>query len=1202
MSGSPEIWTTVRFTMKVLKKIAIVGAVLLALLALIVALAFVPSIQTWAVRRATSSMPGMKLDIARVSAGLSSADLRDVRVDKDGMVITVKHATASYSAWDFIAHRRVTVNDLAVEDLLIDLRNMKPAAQAAPSKVEPRQPFNGLLNQATLPFDVQIARFAVPGRALLPDSQTAAFEIRGSDIVTGRRGAVDWKADLTNDRKDSPVRALHTTGTASVHITTERRIDLAEVNANASAEGASLPADQVKLEARLEQPTAGGNEGYSAKVSLVHGSTTEPLLTLAAQYDASAKQIAGAWNATVRTEQLAALLRGFGLPDTALTGAGKFSVKPDTNALTANGELQADLSHLEKVSAELATVGSLNVQTRFDVAVNGNVAQLSQLSLDATAANGRKLAQIATLQKIAFALDTKRVSFADARADLARISIQSLPLAWAQPFAKPLLIDGGELSMVLAVAAEADGSRVRVTAVEPLTVRELTVRQGSSRLVDRLSVSVKPQAEYAGDHAHAELNELALSMPAGDRVTGRLVADVTDLNKSPKVAFTSDMQTQIVAALKPYLPVEMGPLSVSSRSEGTYAGSTLVVAKAATEIHRASPSGPLLASIELVQPVTVDLNTTTPSVAKPDADAAQVRLGTIPLSWAEAFVPNSKLGGQLSGAALAVKIRGANSVEANTTEPVTVRGATVSMNGQPMAQNVDVIVDFSAAKQGDNVRYNVRKLEARQGSAVLASLTANGEATLGAKIALTAKGTLDADLAALTQQPAAASAVALAKGNVNATFDATIRNTIDAKVNVSVRNLVAKQGNQPLGEAELALTATVQPDGSSVLKVPFTFVKNGRKSDVTLEGRLTQPQGGISFDGRITGSQIFVDDLQPLAGLAPSTPAQAATPSAQKTPAPKPAVTAATSDKDTQPFWAGAGGSIEIDLKQITYGQDYVISGVRGTAVINARQLALRSLEGKLKENPFKLAASVDFDASQPQPYTLAAVANINGLAVGPILQSLNPNEKPQLETNVTVDSKIGGQCTNLRNLMMNAYGNFDVTGSKGVLRALANKTGRTVGGVSSIAGLAGAFLNNQNTAAAVSAGADLAGKLAELPFDGFSMHVNRGADLAFKIGSIEFISPDTRLSGSGEIANQPGVAIANQPMKITLTLAGKDNMAFLLDKAGLLSGNKDDKGYYTMSTNFTVGGTPAKADSNELWRIIAEAGLKAAAGKFLGK
>jgi hypothetical protein len=101
---------------------------------------------------------------------------------------------------------------------------------------------------------------------------------------------------------------------------------------------------------------------------------------------------------------------------------------------------------------------------------------------------------------------------------------------------------------------------------------------------------------------------------------------------------------------------------------------------------------------------------------------------------------------------------------------------------------------------------------------------------------------------------------------------------------------------------------------------------------------------------------------------------------------------------------------------------------------------------------------------------------------------------------------------------------------------------------------------------------------------------------LNLNLTSLEFISPETRLTGHGTIQYQKGVSIADQPLHVEMQLAGKDHLAFLLGKTNLLGGQQDDKGYSMMSAPFVIGGTPSKPDSSQLWKIVGSAAASALA------
>jgi hypothetical protein len=50
--------------------------------------------------------------------------------------------------------------------------------------------------------------------------------------------------------------------------------------------------------------------------------------------------------------------------------------------------------------------------------------------------------------------------------------------------------------------------------------------------------------------------------------------------------------------------------------------------------------------------------------------------------------------------------------------------------------------------------------------------------------------------------------------------------------------------------------------------------------------------------------------------------------------------------------------------------------------------------------------------------------------------------------------------------------------------------------------------------------------------------------------------------------------------------------MAYALQKTGKVSSKQDDKGYYLMSSTFTISGTPTKPDNSSLYTFIGEAAL----------
>ncbi|HUR59259.1 MAG TPA: hypothetical protein VM029_16195, partial [Opitutaceae bacterium] len=295
--------------------------------------------------------------------------------------------------------------------------------------------------------------------------------------------------------------------------------------------------------------------------------------------------------------------------------------------------------------------------------------------------------------------------------------------------------------------------------------------------------------------------------------------------------------------------------------------------------------------------------------------------------------------------------------------------------------------------------------------------------------------------------------------------------------------------------------------------------------------------------------------------------------------------TAPANKRDTEPFWKGVQGKAAIDLKKIVYGKDYNGSA-RGSATLTESRLVLDGLEGQMNQNPFKVNASVVFDAKQAKPYTLAGLADVQNVDVGEILRAANPAEKPALETKMTVKANFNGTGATVGDLGKNAYGRFDLTSSQGIMRYLARKgaAGQAVDLAATVLGALRSGRENDTTAAV----AELARLLNEVHFDGLKMQVERGADLAFKITSLEVLSPILRSTGSGTVANRGTDAPQKQPMEVLLQLGAKGELAVVLNRLGILGDKQDEKGYQLASRTFTIGGTPSSPDTNAFWKTIA--------------
>lgn len=1195
------------------KLLLVVVGTLIVLVALIVGLALTPGVQTWAVRRAVANTEGATITVGRVAAGFSSAELTHLRVEQPGMVANIARVDVGYSASALVLGRRLELSRLNVDGLEVDLRSASPAtpANAAPGASSTPVPvagasgvtravvdtsdapaaFRGLFEQAVLPLQLKIATLKVDGRALLSASQTATFSLDGGGIAPGAEGRVNVKANLVDTDAAAAVRGARIDGVVTVLVDNDSHLNRVNLQTSTIVEGEGLPADALGLAATLQR-AEGGREDYTAKLTRPRGAVVDTLLDLRSQFDPTTSSLSGAWDVAMPREALAALLTGLSLPELALNGSGTFGWQASTGAATTAGTLRGQVARLTTLSPALESVGAVQFETTFEAQTDAASARLSRLELNVATPEGVTLAEVRSLQPVSFVFANQTLTFANAGQELARIAVRALPVAWAQPFAAPLELRGGTLSAAFTIRAEADGSRVEARTAEPLAVRDLTVAGADGLIVENVSLTVSPTINYAAGALSAGLAQLEVTSPAGDAVRGSVRADIADLMGSPATTFAVQLGGRVVSLHRAYLPFDSGALAFAVDLAGVHGNNVLDLSRATASVRRDPDQ--LIADVALRSPLKFDLAkgelTSGPGLA------VGLQLGTIPLVWAQSYVEGLAISGELTGGTVELVAASAEDFSANTVAPVTIRGLTLALNGQAMAKDLDVTLDATGSLRGQTLTYEMRRVEAAQAGAALLTANASGTVNLGGEtLTLTSKGKLAANAAALGRQPALAPYATLSRGRVTADFDASLGAGLDVQSQVTLREAVATTGNQALGDVDFSVTLATKADGTGSVTLPLKVVAGGRASDVAIDGTFAQNEKGLAFNGTIKGKEVRVDDLQAFTVLAPATE-PAATPTKPATPAPRgttgnrpPATTPAVT-RDTQPFWSGVTGRVQADLATVYYGPDTVIRGLRGVVVLTETRLALETIEGRIKEDPFKFTGAIAFNAQQPKPYALTGNGNVANLDLGALLKAANPQEKPTVETKVTATGRLTGSGANLDDLLQHVQGTFDVTGSGGVLRALGRR-GETVGRVSSLIGLVGAIQGSSSTMAT----AELASQLNELTFESVKMKVERGADLDVKLTSLEFVSPTSRVTGTGTIAYQEGVPLTKQPLRLQLALAGKGALAQILNRVGMLTGQQDEREYYTMSRAFSISGTPLSPDSGDLWRFVTEAALRAA-------
>ena len=496
-------------------RLLLIAAGAVAALAVVaVAIVFSSSFQTWAARKAIASRPGLRASVGEVSAGLKHVALRNVRYEQDGLVFTVPAAEIDLPLVSAGFGKKILIARLVAKGWTLDLLKSEAApasglasglntagVPALPQAVA--QAFAGVFAMLHLPFDLTVDGVQFEGVIVLPEQRgTVKVGVTGGGLGAGREGNFDITAQAT--LADPAVNAVDVRGGLAVAMDTPRTISRVSAKLSAAASGRQFP-QGVKLTSELAAARTASGETYALAVE----SGGQEIVRLDAQLPGGAARLDGTWKLNVRDADVAPFTLGKPLPAFVAAGRGKFDTDAALSGLHATGRLNATLDRLQVLKPELAALGELKIASDFDLTRHGDAVAVQ--GFDASVVAAQPVASVRSLQAFEFNLKTGELRAADGARELFGISLQGVPVAWAQPFMADLAVTGGQVRGELAANPRGGGASLRSTS--PLTVDDISIAQGGKTLVQHLDVSINASADYTPKGWQAEI--VALSAKSG---------------------------------------------------------------------------------------------------------------------------------------------------------------------------------------------------------------------------------------------------------------------------------------------------------------------------------------------------------------------------------------------------------------------------------------------------------------------------------------------------------------------------------------------------------------------------------------------------------------------------------------------------------------------------------------------------------------
>lgn len=609
----------------------------------------------------------------------------------------------------------------------------------------------------------------------------------------------------------------------------------------------------------------------------------------------------------------------------------------------------------------------------------------------------------------------------------------------------------------------------------------------------------------------------------------------------------------------------LGPLSLQATFDLAQRGGAIAVRQFEGNL---GASGPV-ATVKLLQEFEINPGTRELRTAEVAKDLLAVTLHGAPLAWARPWLGELDPGAaRLRGELVATPRNGG--VTLRSRAPLTADDFTLSQDKSPLIERTALLISVAADSTPHGWQVEIPGLALRSGEDVMLTFEARAGRLAGKDEPFKVTGRLIADLPRVLAQPGAAGRLALASGEAEINFAATLGVRREVQANLAVKNLAARTAGAPL--ALPALTADVRadagPDGAVVFNAPILIERDGRKSDLAVNGTLTPVEKAPPLiEAMVTGAQFFAEDAQLFAAaLPPAAPAVA------------PAL----------PPWAGLNGSVTLRFKEVLWSPALRASNVTGRVRLDAGMIKLEGLQASVGEAGRAHAeGTLTFQAAASQPFALAADVRLKDFDPGPVLRALSGDRAPAVEGRFEITGSVAARAAALGELAEVATNDFALTSKGGFFRLLpvtvnlaTEPSGRLATIVASIGGLGGRRADAE-IAGRPEAVAEFVRALHPLPYDQFSLRTTRDATGAVAIHGLSLISPEFRITGHGRL--EPSAALVERPLHLDLRLRARGRQGALLKYLGALDPKTDDLGYSPCTLPVKVSGTPARPEVSEL-------------------
>jgi hypothetical protein len=1194
---------------KALRIAGIILAGLFLLLVLLIALLFIPAVQKALVTRVASGPDGtLEVDYLRIRP--NSITLRNAVFTQPDGSYTVAEFRADLSLSDVIFRRELRIGELVATGVLLDIVELVQREREEPDE-EPDEPFEGILRQMELPMPVHLGRVEVEGRVLLPGAgdqpAESRFFLNGGGLAPGAEGDFRLAGEFADSSPQAAIGRIDFDGNVRVRQAGGGAIERLDLVLQLAAAGGPLEVeDRLRVTATLAAVDAG--ESYVAEVHRGSDAGAVPLLSLTGGYDETERVLRANWDLQVNREQLAAFAATADLPDFVSRSSGEVTHFAASGATGLAGQLHISAEHLGALAEELRELGGFTFESRFDAAFGESEIVLTQLSAQLTNREGQVLLDAASSSIVRYDLEQERLTGVSDGVELLSISLQNLPVEWANLFlqaddpAEEWVVEGGTVHGRLLFSAQDAG--ISFQLAEPLRANGISVRQGEDRLLQGVAFEARASGALRDGVLRAVLDQLVVSgdgqemlqvfgdfdgatdqlqvrveanLPAisaqpmlaeiGAATGGRLVIDLTAVLAEPANYAVRGSLTEVVWDQLPDL-VLGGDFDLAISRHFVRIENLVAFVR--------DQGGRSFLEARNYQPIIYDLETEQLAGIEAGVDLLTVALTELPLTLANLFLaaeedPEAlRVEAGLASGQVLLRAEG-TAVAIQLVEPLRGRGIALTSGGEPMLQQVDFQMTGSGSLRDGEVIFDLNDLQVFGAGREMMRITGRYDSS-----AAQVGATVLASLPVVLSQPFLADLNNASAGTVSIDLNARLSSPARVELAGTVSGVRLRRERERVADLQLRATATEVVENEWEVEIPVQ-IAGAQPSDLRLAGRVVLGEVVNQFNLQLVSSFLRMEDLTQLAAAFASDPA-ADTGSAPD-----------AEDRDEEPFWSGFRGAIAIEIAELRLPGEHPMHRLQGNLTM-AEESVVMDLAGGLLDSPVSVEGEIQYLGQNQRPYLLQGLLEAPRLSAAHFFQQAQPRRPPTVEGIFAASGTLQGDGQNLGELVDRVRGQFRLQAGEGVFRLFYTENALAGLGLA-VGGLAGGLLGTVSPEAG--AVMEVARLLSNVRFNELNLLLERDEDLNFLLRDLTLVSPELHLQGVGEVRHRAGIAVLQQPMNIQLRLGAQESLERVLGAVRILGDQRDDLGYRLMRQEFNITGTPANPDNSTFYRLILNTALQ---------